>query len=52
MYQEVNLYQSFYLSHLILCLPNINTLNICMKKFDAIEILFWQNDSILNLAIF
>ena len=33
------------------CLQNIDTLNICMKKFDA-KNLFYHNDSFVNLAIF
>ena len=32
----------------LLCIHSVNTLNICMKKFDAMKKL----DSILNLAIF
>ena len=40
MYGEINLYQSFYWNHLILCIHNVDTLNICMKKFDVIKILF------------
>ena len=40
MHGEINLYQSLYLSHLILCIHNVNTLNICMKKFDAIKSYF------------
>ena len=40
MYGEINLYQSFYWSHLILCIHNVATMNICMKKLDAIKILF------------
>ena len=44
---EINLYQSFYWSHLILCIHNVDTLNICLKKFDAINT-FWQNVSVLN----
>ena len=52
MHGEINLYQSFYWSHLILCIHNVDTLNICMKKFDAIKNFFWQYDTVLNLAIF
>ena len=40
MHGEINLYQSFYWSHLILCIHNVDTLNICMKKIDAIKIFF------------
>ena len=35
-----NLYHSFYWSHLILWMHNVDTLNICMQKFDAGKILF------------
>ena len=37
---EIYLYQSFHRSYLIVCIHNVDTLNICMKKFDAIEICF------------
>ena len=50
MHQEIN--QSYYWSYLILCLHNIDTLNICVKKFYAKKNNFWQNDSFVNLAIF
>ena len=37
---EINLYHSFCWNNLILCLHNIDTLNICVKKFDAIILIF------------
>ena len=33
--REFNLYHSLCRNNSILCLPNIDSLNICMKKFDA-----------------
>ena len=38
---KISLHQTFYWSYLILCLHNIDTLNICMKKFYA-KILFFD----------
>ena len=35
MHGEINLYRSFYWSLLILYIHKADTLNICMKKFDA-----------------
>ena len=40
MYGEFNLFPSFYRNIVILCIHNVDTLDICMKKFDAIKILF------------
>ena len=37
---KINLYHIFCWSNLILCLYNINTLNICKKKFDAKKLIF------------
>ena len=57
MHGEINLYQSSYCNHAF-CQAiwyfayTLDTLNICIKKFDAIKILFWQNDSLFNEAIF
>ena len=47
------LVQELLLSHLILCIHNVDTLNICMKKFDAIKHFFDKLTSniFLNLAI-
>ena len=36
MYGEFNLLHSFYLNILILCVYNVDPLDICMKEFDAI----------------
>ena len=40
MYGECNLFHSFYWNILILCIHNVDTLDICTNKFDAIEKLF------------
>ena len=40
MHEEINLYQSCHSNHLILYIHNVDTLNICMKNFNAIKILF------------
>ena len=37
---EINLYHGFYWIHLILCIHNVDSLNICMKKYDAKKIIF------------
>ena len=51
-YREINLYQSFYWSFLILCINNIDihVLSMCMKKCHAKK-LFLLNNCISNLAI-
>ena len=36
----INSYHSFLWSNLILCLYNVNTLNICMKEFCSEKIIF------------
>ena len=36
----INSYHSFWLSNLILCLYNVDTLNICMKEFGSEKIIF------------
>ena len=40
----INSYHSFWWNNLILCLYNVNTLNICMKKFGSQKIILtkWQ----------
>ena len=40
MHREISLYQSFYWSYLMLCIHNVDSLNICMKMFDTIKIFF------------
>ena len=58
MHGEISLYQSFHWNHLILCMHNVDTLNICMKKFDAIKILFdkmtefWTQPFLDNLLLY
>ena len=47
----INSYHSFRWSNLILCLYNVDTLNICMKEF-ASEKKNWQNDRCENLGNF
>ena len=39
-YGLINSYHSFLWSNLILCLYNVNTLNICMKEFCSEKIIF------------
>ena len=41
----INSYHSFWWSNLILCLNNIDSLNICMKESGWKNNNFWQNDS-------
>ena len=48
----VNSYHSFWWSNLILCLYNVDILNICMKEFGSEKNNFWQNDSSENLDNF
>ena len=48
----INSYHSFWWSNLILCLYNVDTLNICMKEFGSEKYNFWQNDSSENLDNF
>ena len=48
----INSYHSFWWNNLILCLYNVNTLNICMKEFCSEKNNFWRNDSCENLDDF
>ena len=48
----INSYHSFWWNNLMLCLYNVNTLNICMKEFCSEKNNFWQNDSCENLDNF
>ena len=48
----INSYHSFSWNNLILCLYNVDTLNICMKEFGSEKIIFRQNDSSENLDNF
>ena len=45
----INSYHSFCWSILILCLYNVDTLDICMKEFGSEKIIFDKNDSSENL---
>ena len=49
LYGPINSYHSFLWSNLILCLYNVDTFNICTKKFGLEKIFFCQNDSCENL---
>ena len=40
LYGPINFYHSFLWSNLILCLYNVDTLNICMKEFCSEKIFF------------
>ena len=51
-HEEINLYQSFYWSFLILCKYNTDIMSMCMKKCHAPIKQFWQSDYLSNLAIF
>ena len=48
----INSYHSFWWSNLILCLYNVDTLDICMKEFGWEKIFFDKNDSSENLDNF
>ena len=47
----INSYHSFLWSNLILCLHNVDILNICIKEFGS-EKYYLQNDSYENLDNF
>ena len=40
LHEPINFYHSFLWSNLILCLYNVDTLNICMKEFCSEKIFF------------
>ena len=40
LYGPINSYHSFLWSNLILCLYNVDTFNICMKRFGLEKIIF------------
>ena len=40
LYGQINFYHIFLWSNLILCLYNVDTLNICMKEFGLEKIFF------------
>ena len=50
-YLPINSYHSFLWNNLILCLYNVDTFNIYMKKFGLEINIFWQNDSCGNLKV-
>ena len=52
LYGLINSYHRFLWSNLILCLYNVDTLNICMKEFGSEKNIFRQNDSCENLDNF
>ena len=45
----INSYYSFWWNNLILCLFNVDSLNICMKEFGSEKNSFWQNESSENI---
>ena len=47
----INSYHSFLWSNLILCLHNVDILNICIKEF-GLQKYYLQNDSYENLDSF
>ena len=49
---EFNLNQSFCCWHLILCIHNVVTLDICIKKFDVLKISFDKMAAFLTLHFF
>ena len=48
----INSYYSFGWNNLILCLYNVDTLNICMEELGSEKNIFWQNYSCENLDNF
>ena len=48
LYGPINSYHSFLWSNLILCLYNVDILNICIKEF----IIFVCTDSTINCQVF
>ena len=48
----INSYHSLWWSNLILCLYNVDTLNICMKELGSEKNNFWLDDSCENLDNF
>ena len=52
LYGLINSYHSLIWSNLILCLYNVDTLNICIKEFCSEKNIFWRNDSCENLDNF
>ena len=52
LYGPINSYHSFWWSNLILCLYNVDTLNICMKEFGSEKIIFWTKWQLWELRQF
>ena len=50
--QGINLYQSFYWRFLILCINNIDILNMCVKKCHAKKNFFWLNNFVFLILVF
>ena len=48
----INSYHSFWWINLILCLCNVNTLNICMKEFGSEKIIYDKMTAVRTLSIF
>ena len=51
LYGPINSYHSFLWSNLILCLYNVDTFNICMKKFGLEKIFFDKMTAVRTLTI-
>ena len=51
LYGPINSYHSFLWSNLILCLYNVDTFNICMKKFGLEKILCLYNVDTFNICM-
>ena len=47
----INSYYSFWWSNLILCLYNVDTLNICTKEFSFLMVPSWADQLLLQLLV-
>ena len=47
----INFYHSFWWTNLILCLYNVDTLNICMKEFCSEKIIFDKMTALPNVYL-
>ena len=45
---SINVYHSFWWNNMILCLYNVDTLNICMKEFGSEKITFDKNIHVIT----
>ena len=52
MNREFNLNHSFFCWHLILCIPNVDILGICIKKFDVLKLFFDKMAAFLTQHFF